>query len=374
MMPITMLTVSVGLFFSFAVSAQTDLPSIGDLEPGWSVLSTDGVCSTGTPYQFYAKPSMNSNDVLVYFNGGGACWFGEACDPNSQPNVHSLFAEMEINNPTNMKGIFEFDNPENPFIDHSVVVVPYCNGDVHLGAGQKDYTYENGVGDDVNVTVFHNGFSNSQSVLDWVYRNFPSPSRVVVSGSSAGAIGGSFYAGLVSEHYSTIPVTLIADAAGGYASPFTYRTFEAWNVASVLPDWPEYNGETNQSLSFQDFYIASANHNENLTIAQFNTAEDLVQYNFSLLIGDKVGSFSLPQRIFTNYLEIESNTMDFFHYTAGGRAHTILGTPEFYQYSVEGVRFVDWVSDLISGKPVKDVSCVRESFGCENAPSVRKAD
>ena len=219
----------------------------------------------------------------------GACWFGEACDPNSQPNVHTPYADMDINNPANMKGIFEFENPQNPFADHSFVVVPYCNGDVHIGGGQRDYIYQNDAGEN-NVTVLHNGYKNSQTVLEWVYRNFPSPSRIVVSGSSAGAIAGSFYAGLVSEHYPRTPVVLIADAAGGYASPLTYRTFEAWNVASVLPDWPEYNDETNKSLSFQDFYN-SANHNQNLTIAQFNTAEDLVQYNFSLLIGDKQGSF-----------------------------------------------------------------------------------
>ena len=183
---------------------------------------------------------------------------------------------MEINNPTNVQGIFEFDNPENPFLDHSIVVVPCCSGDVNLGGGQKDNTYENSVGDNIHVTVFHNGYTNSQSVLDRVCRNFPSTTTVIVSGSSAGAIGGS-HAGLLSKHYSTMPVSLIADAAGGYASPVTYGTCEACNVASVLPDWPECADAANQSLSFQDFYIASANHNKNVKIAQFNTAEDLVQ-------------------------------------------------------------------------------------------------
>ena len=39
-----------------------------------------------------------------------------------------------------------------------------------------------------------------------------------------------------------------------------------------------------------------------------------------------------------------------------------------YQYSVEGVRYVDWVSDLINGNPVADISCVNEAAGCANAP------
>ena len=86
------------------------------------------------------------------------------------------------------------------------------------------------------------------------------------------------------------------------------------------------------------------------------------------MIGDPQGSFSLPQRILNNYLEIENNTDEFSHYTAGGSTHTIMGTTMFYQYSVEGVRYVDWVSDLINGNPVADISCVNEAAGCANAP------
>ena len=358
----------IALWYTLVVGAQGDLPNISSLDSGWNAITTDGVCSAGTPYQFYSKPSADNSEVLVYFNGGGACWFGEACDLNMQPNVHTPFAEMDANNPANMRGIFNFENLENPFANYSIVVVPYCNGDVHIGGVEREYTYQNESGENINVTAYHNGFVNSQTVLDWVYKSFSAPSRVVVSGSSAGAIGGSFYAGLIAEHYDDTPVILIADAAGGYASPFIYRTFEAWDVASILPNWPEYAGETNQSLTFQDFYIASANHNENLTIAQYNTAEDMVQYNFSYLIGDPQGSFSLPQRILNNYLEIENNTDEFSHYTAGGSTHTIMGTPMFYQYSVEGVRYVDWVSDLINGNPVADISCVNEAAGCANAP------
>ncbi|NKB32753.1 MAG: hypothetical protein GKR91_06610 [Pseudomonadales bacterium] len=348
--------------------AQDSLPDLSNLESGWNAIATDGVCSAGTPYQFYAKPSADNTELLVFFNGGGACWFGEACDLTAQPNVHSPFADMDANNPAMARGIFDFENPENPFGNYAMVVAPYCNGDVHIGGGEKEYTYQNTEGDDVQVTAYHNGFTNSDAILDWVYENFSAPSRVVVSGSSAGAIGGSFYAGLVAEHYEETPVVLIADAAGGYGTPLLYRTFEAWDVASILPDWPEYEGETNQSLTFEDFYIASANHNDNLTIAQYNTAEDQVQYNFTYLIGDPQGSFTLPQRLLNNYLIIENNTDQFAHYTAGGNTHTIMGSPIFYQYEVEGVRYVDWVKDLINGHPVKDISCVNEAHGCTDAP------
>lgn len=357
-----------GLLFSFTTMAQETLPSATELAPGWNAIPTGGMCSTGTPYQFYAKTAAGSDNLLIYFNGGGACWFGQACDLNSQPNVHSPFAEMDSNNPARAHGIFAEDVAENPFADYDMVVLPYCTGDVHLGAGERSYTYTNAAGEQVSINTYHNGYANSTTVLEWVYNNFTDPSRIVIGGSSAGAIGSSFYAGLVADHYADKPVVLLADAAGGYNTPTLSVTFNAWNTQAILPDWPDYAGETNDTLTFEDFYIASARHAPNLTIAQYNAAEDRIQYNFSYLIGDAPGSFSLAQRILNHYVEIESAVDELFTYTAGGDVHTILASPIFYTYAVKGVRFVDWVNDLVNGREVPDISCVDEISGCATAP------
>lgn len=356
------------LLFSLSLNAQSDLPSIENLDAGWNTVTTDGVCSAGTPYQFYVKPSSSSNNLLVFFNGGGGCWFGEACDLNSQPNIHTPFADMDQNNPAFSRGIFNFENSENPFADYDMVFVPYCTGDVHIGGGAKNYTYTNSENEVVTVTTQHQGYANSITILDWIYQNYSAPNKIVMSGSSAGAIGSSFYSGLVAEHYPDVPVVLLADAGGGYASPFLVNTHRAWNSASVLPDWEEYAGETNDTISFEDFYIASANHNPNLTIAQYNAAEDTTQIMFTQILGDPPGSFSLPQRILSNYLEIESAVDDFYSYTAGGEVHMIMQDKNFYEYEVEGIRFVDWVSGLVEGERVGDVSCVNEARSCDLAP------
>ncbi|PCJ26628.1 MAG: hypothetical protein COA96_04730 [SAR86 cluster bacterium] len=356
------------LLMSSTLGAQSNLPSLSGLDSGWNTISTEGVCSAGTPYQFYAKSSVASDNLLIFFNGGGACWFGQACDLGEQPNIHSPFADMDSNNPALSGGIFDLENGENPFADYNMVFIPYCTGDVHIGAGERIYTYENEMGEEVKYTAHHNGYENSMTVLNWVYENFSSLRSVVITGSSAGAIGSSFYSGMVAEQYSNIPVILIADAAGGYGSPLMPITHRAWNTASILPDWIDYAGETNETISFEDFYIASANHSPNLTIAQYNAAEDETQKMFTQVIGDAPGSFSLPQRILTNYQEIESSVDDFYSYTAGGEFHTILRDKIFYRYEVEGVRFVDWVTSLVNGEQVRDISCVKEATGCNDAP------
>jgi hypothetical protein len=359
----------MSLFFVAGITAaQNVLPALSQLGDGWTIIKTDGVCSAGTPHQFYVKRSLKSNKLLIYFNGGGACWFGEQCNLKSEPNTHYPFADMKENDPRLAKGIFELDNSENPFKDYNMVFLPYCTGDVHVGGGKRTYTYTDKEGKTVEVPTFHVGYKNSMTVLDWVYDNFKSPQSILVAGSSAGAIGSSFYSGLIAERYPNVPVVLLADAAGGYNSPRLSVVFKAWDTASILPLWKEYAGETNETLTFEDLYIASANHNKNLTIAQYNAAGDQVQINFTLLLGDPPESFSLPQRILNHYTEIESAVDVFYSYTAGGTVHTILRSPNFYTYKVEGVRFLDWLADLVAGKPVGDISCVDEPQGCTPAP------
>lgn len=357
---------------SLNLSAQNTLPSLTNLDQGWNAIPTDGMCTAGTPYQFYAKTSGESDNLLIYFNGGGACWFGEACDLSVQPNIHSPFADMDANNPGLAHGVFAEDQPDNPFQDYDMVVLPYCTGDVHVGGGEQMYTYTDSEGGTVTINTFHNGYDNSSTVLDWVYEQFASPEKIVIGGSSAGAIGSSYFAGPVAEKYPAVSVVLLADAAGGYISPILAEVFDSWRTVSILPDWPEYEGKNSSNLSFEDFYIASANHNSNLTIAQYNAAEDAVQKNFSYMLGSAPGSFSLPQRIFNHYVEIESAVDEFYSYTAGGDTHTIMVSPIFYEYEVEGVRFVDWVTDLVNGVKVDDISCVNEPNGCALAPGAEQ--
>jgi len=199
----------------FAASAQSDLPSVEGFEDGWNTLETNGLCTAGTPFQFYAKSSTASSDLLIFFNGGGACWFGQACDLSSEPNIHSPFADMDANNPKISKGIFDFEKTENPFADYNMVFIPYCTGDVHIGNGAREYNYRDASGAEVSYTAHHNGFENSMTSLNWVDDNFEAPSNIQVAGSSAGAIGASFYAGLIAEQYPASPVVVLADAAGG---------------------------------------------------------------------------------------------------------------------------------------------------------------
>ncbi len=339
------------------VSAQeNDLPTLDELGEGWNELRPGGetICSNGTDYAFYVRPG-DSDKLLIYFNGGGACWFGPICDlqvnPTYVPNV-----ETDHNNPATHVGIFELDNPENPFADWSMVFVSYCTADVHIGDAVVTYDVPaTGNMEAHQVTIHHKGYVNAMSALDWTFANYEAPRQIFVTGSSAGAIASPFYAGLVAEQYPDAQIVQLGDAAGGYHGEEVEAPLSAWNTISILPDWPEYAEVTADGLSFEDLYVATAMHTDNVVMAQYNTAEDETQYGFLFLVGI---SDPLPQLLDEAYQTIESQSgEELYTYTAGGDLHTILRRPEFYTYEVDGVRFVDWVASLVAGEDVGDVMC-----------------
>ncbi len=338
------------------------LPSLDELGDGWNMLSPGGdtICSNGTEFSFFVRPG-NLEKLLLYFQGGGACWFGEICDLTANP-TYDPFVDETDNPAENPIGIFDLENPENPFADYSMVFVPYCTGDVHLG--NKVVTYEVGATDDVEaheVTIFHNGYVNATTVLDWTFDNFEAPETVFVTGSSAGAMPSPFYAASVAEQYPDAHIAQLGDAAGGYRSSALGPIMQNWGTMDILPEVPEYGDVSGDNLTFETFYIASASRYPEITFAQYNAYADETQLFFLSLVG--VTDTPLIGMLEANFADINGAVENFRTYTAGGVLHGILGGPEFYTYQVDGLRFRDWVAGLAAGEEIENVMCT----DCENA-------
>ncbi len=342
------------LTFAGIVAAQDDeLPTFGELDEGWNMLEPGGdtICSNGTPYAFFVRPG-DPEKLVFYFQGGGACWFGQICDLESM-RTYDPFVD-ESDNPGEYSGIADVNNPENPFADYSMVMVAYCTGDLHMGNSEIIYTV--GEGDDEReFTIYHNGYNNTLAVLNWTYDNFESPENIFVSGSSAGAIPSAFYGGLIAEHYTDAQIAVLGDAAGGYRTGTLEIPRSVWRTMSILPDWPEYEGVTIDNLTGESFYIASATRFPDATFAQYNAAHDENQRFYLSLLG--VTDTPLPDILEEGFAQINAEVDNFRYYTAGGDVHTILGGPHFYTYQVDGVRFVDWVAALAAGEDVESISC-----------------
>jgi hypothetical protein len=341
------------LILTASVTAQDDIPTWSELEPGmWTTISPGGdtICSNGTPYSYFVRAAAEpSDDLLIHFQGGGACWFKETCDLSVSPSYDPFVDESD--NPVNYPvGIFDLENTENPFSTYNMVMVPYCTGDVHIGNTETTY----GEGEDA-VTIQHNGYINATTVLDWTFENVQDPESVFVTGCSAGAIPSPFYTEFVAQAYPDARIDQLGDAAGGYRNPPLANTvFEAWGTPTILTD--AYADIETESLTFESFYSVNAANYPDITFSQYNASFDAVQASFLMLGG--LMEFNLDDLLAQNYADIEAEAADnFASFTVGGDSHCVTVDPAFYTYAANGQRVVDWVADLAAGESVETVTC-----------------
>ncbi len=346
---------------SLLLAAALSLPACAGgrpagLQAGWNRLAGGAgtQCSDGSPYAFYVRPA-DPQRLLIHLQGGGACWSGETCDPKSGPYRPSVSGDPD---PSAGEGIFEFDNSENPFSTWTIVFVPYCTGDVHLGDRTAEYTLPAKDGKpESSFTIHHNGWRNLTSSLDWTFAHLPRPQRIFVTGTSAGSISSPIAAALVADHYPRVPLVQLGDGSGGYRSEDKGASAApaAWNLTGALPAWDGLRGQTAATITFEALYLVAARRHPEIHFATYDSAEDEAQRIFLKLGG--AGDSPLLPRLQKSAGTIAAGVPHFSTYVAGGMTHTLLPSSWFYTYVTNGIGVRDWVAALAAGKPVANVHC-----------------
>jgi len=338
-----------------AITQPAPIADLSSLAPGWNVIAPGGdtVCSDGSPYKFFVRPGA-ADKLMVYFQGGGACWTGETCDPDLEP---TYYVNLENTDPGQYDGIFRFENPENPLKDYSVVFVSYCTADVHIGDAVASYEAPQAEDHEAHpFTVNHKGYINADAVLDWTYAHFFTPKEIFVAGSSAGSIPSPYYAMRIAEQYPDARIAQLGDASGGYRmSGQEVRPHDRWGTLERLRQLPEFEYMDTTEFDYESLYIAASNRHPDISFAQYDTAADATQKYFLSLGGEEPPS--LLSLIEENQADIRNEVSNFRSYIAGGELHMILTRPEFYAYQVDGARVRDWVASLVNGEAVTDVQC-----------------
>jgi hypothetical protein len=281
-------------------------------------------CAHGARYDFFVRMA-DPRKLLVYFQGGGACWSEATCVRRTfDPSVEAA------DDPTQGRGILDDRRADNPFAGWSAVYAPYCTADAFLGARAASYP---------GATVDHRGAANAQAVLDWVARHVRAPSVVVVAGGSAGAIASPLHAAALAERYPRARVVQIGDGAGGYRTPAIAGVLAAWG-APAAP-------------SFEALYVRAAGRAPRATFTQVNQSQDAIQRAFLRLLGEDDRDFAA--RLGANLAEIRAAHAGFRAFVLPGSDHTVLTSPEFYTLSADGTALRDWVAGLAEGRAVGDV-------------------
>ncbi len=170
----------------------------------WVKYEPEGAtCSDGSPYAFYVEFSETSDNIVVYFMGGGGCWDYDSCvgggargaaNPNGLPddyaNAHANFELGDAVLPINVNQVYPLLNndPEvSPMADWNKVFVPYCTGDVYSGSITN--TYEDPDGIEPDEVFAHVGHTNVVAMTEMLNGMFGEVPKLFVGGCSAGGAG-----------------------------------------------------------------------------------------------------------------------------------------------------------------------------------------
>ena len=104
-------------------------PSCANCPPTVDLNTRNIIDEFDPKFTFFVKGG-DTNKLVVYFQGGGACW-----DANNCLYYHTYTEEVLniADYDTGFMGIFDTELFLNPFKDWYFVYIPYCTGDVHWG-------------------------------------------------------------------------------------------------------------------------------------------------------------------------------------------------------------------------------------------------
>lgn len=325
------------------------------------------ICSRGTPWVYFAKRGT-VNKLLVYYQGGGACWNALTCG-RALPVFKETTGPNE--NPANAStGFADFDNPANPFRDWHAIVVPYCTGDVHWG----DAVVQHQEGSD-DATIHHRGRVNAAVAEKFAREHFVHPDQVFVTGSSAGSYGAIVNGLFLQEKaYPSTPFAVLGDGGNGVITrEFLENDLSKWGIEQNLPRWIPGLDKPLTELSASDLWTEAALFYPQSRFANYTTAYDggtggqIGFYNI-MLSGERALEYFLWWRPTCEWNEEMRGLVydtaarapeNYRYYIGVGSRHTMWGNDKVYTDTTGGVpTIVSWLRAMLEGAPAwTNVEC-----------------
>jgi hypothetical protein len=331
-------------------------------------------CQDSSQYSFFAKRGTE-NKLLMYYEGGGACWETLTCGAEFCKQDVTLDDYTDLATPGSGfgPGFADLSDPRNPFADWNIVYVPYCSCDVHWGDAAVDYpemVLIPGTLEFPEKHVEHRGYDNAKLAEKWVREHFLNPSDIFVTGSSAGAYGATMHAIPLSENYSASSVNMLGDAGNGVITQdFLEQQFGNWGVEQNLPDVPGIGDVPTDQQSIPRIVAAAARHYPRTNWAHYTAAYDgstggqtgfyhvMLNPNFFIIWENWWQSScafnaAMRQQAMDTEAAVGLENDNYRYYIASGSAHTAFGRPRVYDDTTGGVPpLVDWVNAMIDDTP-----------------------
>jgi hypothetical protein len=347
-------------------------------------------CAFGQPYSFYIKPGKIDR-VVMYFNGGGACWDYGTCaiQPNQTP-VYVPTTDV-ANNPNEMQGILNMDDPDNPYKNWTAVFLPYCTGDVFTGS--KQAVYQNPSDPNVQLPIQHRGFDNFAYVLKYLKQQRRNlfgwnngdyqPAKILVAGSSAGSYGAVLnYPWIKKELGKEAKVSLVSDGGvgvitDGFVNTALFGANSSWNIDQNLHPVFSQLAPVDAAHFLPKVIGTLASRYDSEKFGQYTNAYDAVQTLFLNIM--EVSDGSRPPQALYDFSDIPAWSDRMWRITGGlkqafprnyrryvdpGCNHTVFRYDEFYTSNLNtaagvNISFIDWLKGMTSDNTDswKNLSC-----------------
>ena len=324
----------------------------------WTWIDVAGAqCRDGSATGLGVRLQENADDLVIFMEGGGACFNDPTCSQN-----RARFGEADFTGRVaegfGDQGLFNTSRAENPVGDWNYVYVPYCTGDVHSGSARD--VQVPGV-DGAQQFVGYDNFTRYVNLLKSYFGG--DLDRILVTGSSAGGFGTLANYEQVAQRFTTADITLLDDAGpllpdDAVLTPGLQQLWiSLWNLDATYPGpaLTEPSDLENVYQYYADTYDANfglASYEEDATIRFF--------YSFGIAAQDPscaeslsrdepcIGGAAYEDALYNLRSQLPEEWVTFY---PDGETHTFLREEDrFFTPTAGGVALSQWLGDLLSGE------------------------
>ncbi|MBZ0236164.1 MAG: AMP-binding protein, partial [Deltaproteobacteria bacterium] len=241
-------------------------------------------CADDTPAGIGVNFTDQSRELVIWFQGNGVCYDLKTCTlfrdllvgMGDDPLTHLWWGAPDVGR----VGIFDRNDPQNPFRHASFVALPHCTLDGHTA--DKASTYP------PLPTYQQRGYRNATEALRRIAASFTDASRVTVAGFSAGAIGATANYHKIASTFEALghpPPFLVADAGPLLRAPYLSATASrdlraGWGLEDTIGAWCTECVEHGES----HIYRALAERHPGMRASILSTYGDTVTFSLYRLL------------------------------------------------------------------------------------------
>lgn len=315
----------------------------------------------GDDMGYGALLNPNSDKLLIFLDGGGACFNELTCAFNL-----SSFNEEDFNDRINSETslILNRNNPENQFAEWNFIFVPYATGDVHAGSNASAQVPNGGPNGQAmlgrnNITIILND-------LKTYFDNNGGLSEVVLAGSSAGGFGVMpNYFQLKSILATNVPTTAIVDAGQVFLDNSLLTTClvnqweSLWNISDSFPSDINTIVQNDYHYDIQKVYeYSSLKYPEDNFgfLSYYEDGTNTFFYGFgqnecAYPPAGPVSGASFKNGLLDLQNDLLGNLSNWKVFYKNGTSHVFLSDSEFDQ-TINGTTLNQWLEDLRQGTAI----------------------